>query len=166
LESDPAVNVIFAQLPPLIFLSAYILMLMKWAGIYQATRQMSKKQDNKPLKIGLLTSALLWLFFIIIIILLFTVPDDDKKYTCVTPPEDRDALTDKSIIAIAYNCFYAFVCFCCAGLFLFLGSFLYLKLDKSSTEGVNADKDKKRALSKVTHFFKIFIIFFPKTLHK
>jgi len=123
------------------------------AAIYQSAKHISrKKKDDKPLKIGILTSFLLWAFFIVIIILLFTIPNNVKNFTCVTPPSERDTLTDQSMIAIAYNCFYAFVCFCCAGLFLFLGISLYTKLDKSKSEGATAAQEKKAALSKVRTF--------------
>lgn len=152
LESDPAVNVILAQLPPLIFLSAYILMLMNWAVMYVNLRQdkiQRKSDDNKPVKIGLLVSFLLWIFFIVIIILLFTVPDESKKFTCVTPQSERDALTDESIIAIAYNSFYAFVCFCCALMFLFMGHAFWKKLDADKSEGANAQATKRKAVSKL-----------------
>lgn len=154
LESDPAVNVILAQLPPLIFLSAYILMLMKWGVMYINLRQdkiQRNSSDDKPVKIGLLVSVLLWLFFIIIIILLFTVPDDAKKFTCVTPQSERDALTDESIIAIAYNSFYAFVCYICAALFLFMGHAFWQKLDADKSEGASAAATKRKAVSKVTN---------------
>lgn len=152
LESDPAVNVILAQLPPLIFLSAYILMLMKWAVMYINLKQdkiQRNSSDDKPVKIGLLVSVVLWLVFIIIIILLFTVPGDAKKFTCVTPQSERDALTDESIISIAYNSFYAFICYICAALFLFMGHAFWVKLDSDKSEGASAAATKRKAVSKL-----------------
>eukprot|EP01126_Amoeba_proteus_P017809 TRINITY_DN1875_c0_g1_i6.p1 TRINITY_DN1875_c0_g1~~TRINITY_DN1875_c0_g1_i6.p1 ORF type:complete len:1055 (-),score=158.04 TRINITY_DN1875_c0_g1_i6:101-2791(-) len=147
LEKSEAINLIFAQLPPLLFLSAYILMLIKWAQIYRA-KQMKRRKSL--VSVGIATSAALWLFFLVIMILLITLPNNLVQYTCVTPDSAQNQHSLTSIIAITYNSFYAFICFCCAGLFVFYGVSLFSTLQQSNAEmGSGQKDDKNKSLMKL-----------------
>eukprot|EP01125_Pyxidicula_operculata_P006044 TRINITY_DN2112_c0_g1_i1.p1 TRINITY_DN2112_c0_g1~~TRINITY_DN2112_c0_g1_i1.p1 ORF type:complete len:5362 (-),score=1028.24 TRINITY_DN2112_c0_g1_i1:87-16172(-) len=142
-ESNPAVETIFNELPALIFLSAYTFIVVKWAEIYHYTGNLKIGASLLRVSIGIV--ALLWISFIILLTLFTVLPNRQEALSCTSSDLDDGAvsLPIQTILALIYNLFFTIVCLITAGAFLFYGYKLADVLEEGQSSTTNAVKNKQ-----------------------
>jgi len=127
-------NVLFAELPALMFYSIISLLGFSWAEIsHTKLRDQQKAVKSgvgiiklRPYLIGL--NVFMYLMVLVFGIVYYSIKEDNIIVTCSTPQQDLDRLTSQEIIAIVYVIIYAFLSVVMLSLIEVYGAKIILKL--------------------------------------
>jgi len=149
-------NVLFAELPALMFYSIISLLGFSWAEIsHTKLRDQQKAVKSgvgiiklRPYLIGL--NVFMYLMVLVFGIVYYSIKEDNIIVTCSTPQQDLDRLTSQEIIAIVYVIIYAFLSVVMLSLIEVYGAKIILKL------GSLPDSNFKKAHFQTTALVMIF----------
>eukprot|EP01121_Diplochlamys_sp_Union-15-3_P014269 TRINITY_DN4524_c0_g1_i5.p1 TRINITY_DN4524_c0_g1~~TRINITY_DN4524_c0_g1_i5.p1 ORF type:complete len:242 (-),score=15.32 TRINITY_DN4524_c0_g1_i5:31-756(-) len=126
LEDAEAADIIFSELPALIFFSVYCLVVIRWVEIYHFTakRLAQEFRHLSPVVIG--ANLFMYLAFCILLVIFLTKSGESVDVTCKTGYKYNSNSSVSEVIAIVYKIFFAVTCVILAILFGLYGTRLIL----------------------------------------
>jgi hypothetical protein len=146
LETSRPADVIFSELPALLFCSIYSVIVVRWAEIYHFTMTSSGTSGFSKLKpVVIAINIALIIIFLVLLILFLTLENPRLVVDCTTTLDELDQHTPTEGVAIAYKVFFALVCVTLSVLFVVYGvRILHLMRDNNATNARDAAKQARR----------------------
>jgi len=167
LQEEPFLSVIFADLPALLFLSIYSVVVVRWAEIYHFTMTSTKESNLHP--VAIVFNVVLYVVFLTFIIAYFSLQIPVSTLTCT---QSSNVLTSATNISTAYKIFFLIATIVVAGAFIFYGEKLQ-RLIKSAIESSGKSATSKNdslrklllvtlacTLSQIGYAISLFVSFF------
>jgi len=145
-EKEQAADIIFSELPALLFFSIYCLVVIRWAEIYHFTMTSSTSGTGihrlSPAVIA--ANIFMYLSFIILFIIFLAIPSGTIEVTCATGYQAKVSTTAPGVVSTVYNILFAVVCVLLAFLYTLYG-YRVIFIMKESGKGAakNSNKNNK-----------------------
>jgi hypothetical protein len=140
----PAVDVVFSELPALLFFFIYSLIVIRWAEIYHFTMTAGQKTGITKLRpVAIVFNVSLIVAYIVLVVVFFSV-SSNVPFNCATPLITLQQLPPPEIVAILYKVFFGLVCLGMSIAFAVYGLRIILFLRSSSTLVAANQKNNQR----------------------
>jgi len=97
----PALGVLLGELPPVIFLSVFTFLIVRWMEIYHHTMKSAGAEIKRLRPLLIAANAVVYAAFIVLVILFFALNDQSPPANCTEDP-NVVRRTTAEIVAIVY----------------------------------------------------------------
>jgi hypothetical protein len=153
LEQYKPIDVIFSELPALLFCYIYSIIVLRWAEIYHFSMSGAKPGFSKLKPAVIVLIIFLGVAFIVLLALFLAIVVPVIRVDCTTPEGEINARTATEIVAIVYKVFFAAICITLSALFVLYG----VRIIGLMRHG-QAQSDKSKLLKRKRTMYRLMII--------